>query len=260
MTATDWNPDLYARFRDLRLQPAFDLANRVGALPPGALCDLGCGAGVAGALLRDRFPGRSLLGLDSSAAMLAKAEATGAYDRLELVDIATWTPEAPLALIYSNAVLHWLPDHHRLLPRLAGLLAPGGLLAVQMPHQNPAPSHRLWHDLVERHFPGHFDPSTSPGILEPADYFNLLAPLGELSLWETEYYQQLPPEPEAHPVRLFTSSTFARPVLDALPSEAAAELCRLYDDAVRHIYPLRADGSVLFPFRRLFFVLQAPAM
>jgi trans-aconitate 2-methyltransferase len=29
----DWNPQSYARFRDLRLRPALDLLNRVGALP-----------------------------------------------------------------------------------------------------------------------------------------------------------------------------------------------------------------------------------
>lgn len=260
MSAPDWNPDLYARFRDLRLQPALDLSTRIGALPPGPLCDLGCGAGVAGALLRDRFPDRRLIGLDSSAAMLAKAEATGVYAALIRADAASWEPEVSLALIYANAVLHWLPDHQALLLRLAGLLAPGGVLAVQMPRQNEAPSHRLWHDLVERHFPGRFDPASAPGSLEPADYFRILSPLGEVEIWETEYFQRLAPAPEGHPVRLFTSSTFARPVLEALTEPEAAELCRRYDAAVTDFYPPLPDGSVLFPFRRLFFVLRAPGM
>ncbi|TDK48021.1 methyltransferase domain-containing protein [Antarcticimicrobium luteum] len=258
MPRPDWNPDLYARFGDVRLQPAIDLAARIGALPPGALCDLGCGAGVAGALLRGRFPERALIGVDSSPAMLEKAGATGRFDVLVEADAAAWAPHESLALIFSNALLHWLPDHQTLLPRLVGHLAPGGVLAVQMPHQNGAPSHRLWHDLAAQHFPGRFDPASASGILEPTDYVRILSPLGEVALWETEYFQQLAPAPEGHPVRLFTSSTFARPVLGALSPAEAAELIRHYDAAVSLAYPPMPDGSVLFPFRRLFFLVQVP--
>lgn len=259
-SAPDWNPDLYARFGGERLRPALDLALRITDLRDGAVCDLGCGAGATGPLFRDRFPDRERIGVDTSPAMLEKAAATGAYTTLIEGDAGTWVPEQPLALIYANALLHWLPDHDRLLPHLAGLLAPGGVLAVQMPHQNPAPSHRLWHDLVAHHFPGRFDPATSPGILEPAQYIDILSPLGELDLWETEYYQRLAPAAEGHPVRLFTSSTFARPVLEVLTQAEAADLIAAYDDAVSTVYPLMGDGSVVFPFRRLFFVLRCPAM
>lgn len=258
MTGTDWNPALYARFRDVRLQPAIDLAARLGDLPPGPICDLGCGAGVAGALLKDRFPERRLIGIDSSPAMLEKARATGDFDALIEADAGRWAPQERPALIFSNALLHWLPDHAGLLPRLAGHLAPGGTLAVQMPHQNDAPSHRLWHDLAARHFPGRFDPASAPGILEPAEYFRILSPLGAVALWETEYFQHLPPAPEGHPVRIFTSSTFARPVLEALTTDEAEALIALYDAAATDAYPPMPDGSVLFPFRRLFFLLQGP--
>lgn len=258
MPKADWNPDLYSRFSGLRLQPALDLAARIRAVPAGEICDLGCGAGAAGPVLKTRFADRALSGVDSSPAMLDKARATGAYDRLARADIAAWAPREAPALIFSNAVLHWLGDHRCLLPRLAGLLRPGGVLAVQMPHQNPAPSHRLWHQLVTRHFPGRFDPASAPGILEPAEYFRILAPLGTVDIWQTTYFQHLAPAEDGHPVRLFTSSTFARPVLDALTPDEAADLCRRYDAAVAENYPRFADGSVLFPFRRLFFVLQVP--
>ena len=76
---TDWNPAAYARFSGFRLRPALDLLAQVpGALPDGPVIDLGCGNGPAGAVLKARFPGRDLWGLDSSPAMLAAAQATGA--------------------------------------------------------------------------------------------------------------------------------------------------------------------------------------
>lgn len=256
MTQSEWNPESYARFAGFRLKPALDLLMNVGQLPDGDIIDLGCGNGAVGPVLMTRFRDRRVMGVDNSATMLAKAKATNAYDDLTEQDVAAWMPETPPALIFSNATLHWLPDHDTLLPRLAGFLAPGGTLAVQVPHQNRAPSHRIWIDLLEQHFPGRYDPSGTPGILLPADYYHLMSPLGQLSLWETEYYQTLPASKEMHPVRAFTSSTFARPILDALEEDERAQLCTLYDEAMERAYPRAAAGSVLFPFRRLFFTLD----
>lgn len=255
MTAPDWNPASYGQFADLRLRPALDLLGRIGELPDGAICDLGCGSGAAGPVLRGRFPDREIIGLDLSPAMLAEAGQTGCYDRLEVADAAEWTQSPAPALIFSNAALHWLGDHKALMPRLSRTLVPGGTLAVQMPHQNRAPSHRLWLDLVEQHFPGRFDPKNAPGILDASAYHHMLAPLGRLSLWETEYFQVLPAAEASHPVRQFTTSTFARPVLSVLDPSEQDELGAHYDAVMDTAYPRGNDGSVLFPFRRLFFTL-----
>src|SRR5690606_31994413 len=125
--------------------------------------------------------------------------------------------------------LHWLPDHATLVPRLAGYLAPGGTLAVQLPHQNNAPSHRVWLSLAEEMFPGRVDPSQGPDVLRPAEYHRLLSPLGALTLWETEYYQNLEACTQGHPVRRFTETTYARPVLAALDPAEQAQLIAAYE-------------------------------
>ena len=80
--------------------------------------DLGCGAGSAMPALRARFPDAALRGVDGSAAMLAKARAAG-FDT-EQADIAQWSPAEPVDVLFSNAALHWLPDHATLFPRLLG--------------------------------------------------------------------------------------------------------------------------------------------
>jgi trans-aconitate 2-methyltransferase len=51
-------------------------------------------------------------------------------------------------LIFSNAALHWVADHPTLLLRLAGRLAPGGQLAVQVPANDDHPSHVLAAELA----------------------------------------------------------------------------------------------------------------
>ncbi|GGG68013.1 trans-aconitate 2-methyltransferase [Salipiger pallidus] len=250
---TDWDPGLYHEFRGLRLRPATDLLRSVGVLPEGDIIDLGCGSGAAGPALQ-RLK-RRLVGVDLSPSMLAKARATGCYAELSEGDLTTWQPQTPPALIFTNAALQWAPDHETLLPRLAGMLAPGGTLAVQVPNQNNAPSHRFWLTLAEEMFPGRVDRDSIPSVLLGAEYHRLLRPFGHVTLWETEYYQELTPETSGHPVRRFTESSFARPVLSVLDEDERKRLVAAYDRVIGSAYPIQPNGNVLFPFRRMFLTL-----
>jgi trans-aconitate 2-methyltransferase len=242
------------------LRPALDLLAQVPDLPPGEVVDLGCGTGAVAGPLAARFPGRPLVGVDASPAMLAEAEATGLYARLDLADVADWSPPEAPALIFSNAALHWLGDHATLLPRLAGVLRPGGVLAVQMPRQYDALSHRLLREVAAALHPDRFDWSgwVAP-VAPPEVYDRLLRPLGVLDVWETEYLQRLAPVEAGHPVRHFTASTAMRPILERLDAAEAQRFVAAYDAALSVPYPAAADGSVLMPFRRLFMVLRRPA-
>ncbi|MDX5403106.1 MAG: methyltransferase domain-containing protein, partial [Rhodobacterales bacterium] len=217
------------------MRPALDLLRAVPPLPAGPVVDLGCGNGAAGPALARL--GRAVTGIDTSPAMLAEAEESGVYAALHRMDIAEWTADgAPPALIFCNAVLHWLPDHEHLIPRLAAMLTPGGTLAVQVPHQNNAPSHRVWLSLAEEMFPGRIDPDQGPAVLRPTEYHRLLSPLGDLSLWETEYYQQLDACADGHPVRRFTETTFARPILAALDDDEQTRLIAAYEAVMDMVY------------------------
>lgn len=254
---TDWDPARYAAFRELRLRPALDLLARVPALPEGCVIDLGCGEGAVAAALAARFPGRARIGVDASAAMLAGARATGGYSRLVQADIATWQAERPAALIFSNAALNWVPDHAHLMPRLAAMLVPGGVLAVQMPRQHAAPSHRLLAKVAEALFPGRFAVPPSP-VLPSGDYAEMLVPLGRVTDWTTDYIQFLDPVAEGHPVRAFTETTAMRPFVQAMTVEEARAFVAAYDAALAVAYPVQPDGRVIFPFTRVFFLLERP--
>lgn len=254
---TDWNPETYARFRGLRLRPALDLLAQLDGLPAGEVVDLGCGSGAVAEALATRFADRTRIGVDNSPAMLAKAAATGCYHRLEESDIARWQPRQPVALIFSNAALQWLDGHDALLPRLAGCLVPGGVLAAQMPRQYTQPSHRFLRDIAQAMFPDRFDFSAwEPPVRAPTAWWELLSRLGRADVWETEYLQRLEPGEDAHPVRRFTESTAMRPFLDRMSAAEAGAFRAAYDAALASAYPVLADGSALMPFRRLFLVLK----
>lgn len=145
----DWNPAQYERFKDERAQPFFDLVALVEPRPGMACVDLGCGTGELTAQLHAKLQAASTLGIDNSPAMLAKAasfEADGLS--FEAADLVTYEPGRRFDLVFSNAALHWLSDHERLFKKVAGWVADGGQLAVQVPANNDHASHVVAHRLA----------------------------------------------------------------------------------------------------------------
>src|ERR1051325_6693693 len=137
-----WNPEQYTRFQNERSQPFFDLLALVEPRPSMRVVDLGCGTGELTRLLHDQLKAGSTLGIDSSASMLARSEAlAGDGLRFAQGDISDFTADRSFDLIFSNAALHWLPDHEALLRRLTAALAVGGQLAVQVPANDDHPTH-----------------------------------------------------------------------------------------------------------------------
>ena len=125
-----------------------------------------------------------------------------------------------------------------------------------MPRQYGAPSHRFLRDFAAEMFPDRFDLAAwKAPVVAPVEYYRMLAPLGHVDVWETDYVHHLERSEDGHPVRRFTEATAMRPYIDALKPAEAEEYIRRYDKALDAAYPPAGDGSVLMPFRRLFFTL-----
>lgn len=238
-----------------------DLLGRVpaDAVPDGGtVWDLGCGHGRLTAMVADRWPTATVVGVDSSADMLARARAE--HDR----DTITWReagilagdPDEPLDLVVSNAALHWLDDHARVLPRILGWLADGGTLAVQMPRNHDEPTHRVIADLaLDDRWRDRLLPVLRPYPVAPAPWLHdLIRPLvTELDVWETTYVHELTGE---DPVLEWVSGSVLRPLLAELDDDEAATLRAEAAAAYRAAYPPAADGVTLLPFRRQFLVAR----
>jgi len=256
-----WQPEQYLQYAGERLRPAVDLLARIPLASPRMIVDLGCGAGNVTKLLGERWPDARIVGVDSSSEMLDQARAALAHDpRYEFVaaDLADWRPTAPVDLLYSNAALHWLPDHAGVFSRVAAMVAKDGVLAVQMPDNFRAPSHTLIADIARS---GRWRNKLGPVVREPpvaaaAEYLSWLSPLmTRVDIWSTEYLQVLPPRNDGeHPVAAWTKGTWLVPILAALEDDERAEVLREYMARLALAYPPRGDGSTLFPFRRLFIV------
>ncbi len=251
-----WDPAQYLKFAGHRLRPALDLLNRIDLAAPAHVYDLGAGAGNVTRLLRARWPEARITGVDDSAEMLAKAAAESPDITWQQADLATWRPARPADLIYSNAALHWLPDHAKLFPGLLAGLAPGGVLAVQIPRNFSAPSHTSISEAARSGpWRSKLEPLLRPApVAEPDFYYGLLAPnTKSIDMWETEYVQALDGK---DPIKEWVKGTWLRPLLDALDGQERDDFEAAYSRLVARAYPPRADGRTLFPFRRLFLVAE----
>src|SRR5919107_5986581 len=141
-SSPDWNPEQYGRFRDERARPFFDLLDLVQPRPGMRVVDLGCGTGELTREMHRRLAARETIGIDNSPAMLARSTAfAGDGLRFEQGDIGAFTSEGGYDLVFSNAALHWIPDHESLLLRLVATLTESGQLAVQVPANDDHASH-----------------------------------------------------------------------------------------------------------------------
>ncbi|WP_165226974.1 methyltransferase domain-containing protein [Aquisphaera insulae] len=250
-----WDPERYLRFRGERTRPSVDLVGRIAIDDPTSVIDLGCGPGNSTAVLRGRWPGAAITGLDSDPAMLRAALRSDPYMNWMQGDVAAWRADGDFDVVYSNAVLQWIPDHAELIPRLFRAVAPGGALAFQVPTRadstiyaqiQEVASDPRWREITE---------SARGAIVDhaPTFYYDLLsARSSRLDIWTTEY-QHVLEGPEA--ILEWMRSTRLRPFLAALTNPADREAFEgLLLERIADTFPRRPDGRVLFPFRRLFVI------
>ena len=147
MSSDTWNPDQYARFRDERSRPFYELMALVRPAQGMRAIDLGCGTGELTRELHRHTGAAETIGLDSSQAMLSKArEQEGGGLRFvegEIWNVARGESQSGerYDLIFSNAALQWVDEHTSLITHLAGRLNEGGQLAVQVPGNMDHASH-----------------------------------------------------------------------------------------------------------------------
>jgi trans-aconitate 2-methyltransferase len=250
-----WDADVYLQFANERTQPSIDLIQRIQLGDPRRIIDLGCGPGNSTEALRRRWPNAAIIGLDNSVEMIAKAQASYPQGTWIAADARSWRADEPFDLVFSNALLHWLPDHAQLCPHLLEQVAPGGALAAQLPAHFDSPLHReilavsrdpAWDQRMEA-------ARTAITREPPTLYYDALQSVASrLDLWETTYYHVVA-GPEA--VLEWFRGTGLRPFLEALePDEERAHFERMLLDRYTASYSRRPSGKVLFPFRRLFFI------
>ena len=252
---SEWNPNLYLRFREERTQPTRDLINRIRKDHADSIIDIGCGPGNSTIELKRRWKDARIIGLDNSEAMLEKARAD--YPDLEWINRDAGRDFSDLGtfdIVFSNAAIQWIPDHKGLLKRLFGLVADSGVLAVQVPNVTYMPiGVAIGQTAMEDPWRSRFEGMDDGLCYKDLDfYYDVLCSLTEsIELWETHYYHVMP---DHESIIEWYKSTGMRPYLEKLNEQERSEFTAGVLARIRKEYRVQEDGRVLFPFRRLFFI------
>jgi trans-aconitate 2-methyltransferase len=247
-----WNPDQYHKFQAARSAPFDDLAELVRVREGLHAVDLGCGTGELTRKLADRLPGCDMLGIENAPEMLSRA-AQHARDGVRFesgtVEVFAAAP-GEWDLIFSNAALHWIPDHRGLIPALLAKVRPGGQIAVQMPSNFNHIAQSLVVDIaLEEPFQTALNGFVrySP-VLTIDDYAELLFRAGyeDINVFEKIYPQVLE---NSDGVVEFTKGTLLVPYLERLGS-LTEPFMQTYRERLRGHMP---GSPVFYSFRRILF-------
>lgn len=240
-----WDPDAYLRWTHPRARAVRDLLGNVDHPGPRLIVDLGCGPGNNTELICDRWPDAYVLGVDSSPRMIEAARSRQRPGRLEFRegDVSVWQPADAPDIVLASAVLQWLPDHLRLLPRLAGFLAPGGVLGFQLPGEMPGSIMDItrglvatpaWHDKLH----GALDAAT---MHAPVDYLTALGGAGlAAEAWQTTYWFPLPGEGS---LAGYAAGSVLRSVLARLTPDDAHRFLAQFTERYRATQPAHQVGG-----------------
>jgi trans-aconitate 2-methyltransferase len=252
-----WDPTVYRRFGTERSRPFFDLLAHIDAERPRAVADLGCGPGELTLTLTERWPDARVTGVDSSPEMIEKAVAHGGKAWFQLGDVRDWKPGADVDVLITNATLQWVDGHRDLLARWAVELPARAWLAMQVPGNFDAPSHRALRRVAAEYGVGRV--TREAPVDDPTGYADLLMAAGAtVDAWETTYLHLLPALEGDHPVLRWMEGTALRPVKAALDENAWESFRADLGRELTAAYPA-AHGHVAFPFRRVFVVARTAA-
>jgi trans-aconitate 2-methyltransferase len=131
----EWDAKAYDKLSDPQFAWGTRLLATVTLRGDERVMDAGCGSGRLTEELLKRLPNGHVVAADLSANMLesARERLRGAKKRVELArcDLSNFRLPEPLDGIFSNATLHWVPDHASMFRSFFRALKPGGWLVAQ---------------------------------------------------------------------------------------------------------------------------------
>ncbi|MEW6751167.1 MAG: methyltransferase domain-containing protein [Candidatus Latescibacterota bacterium] len=253
MPAWEFDGERYRQASAHQKEWGTGLIERLRLCGSESVLDLGCGDGVLTALLADRVPQGRVLGLDASAGMVQAARSLARPNlRFEQLDVTELDVCEAYDVVFSNAALHWIKDHTRLLAACRRALRPGGTLGANFAAAGNCPNMErvlrqcMGYPRFAPHFAGFAWPWYMP---EPAQYEALLAAAG-FPRYQVQGQVRDRRFPDTASLVRWIDQPGLVPFLPSLPER---ERAAFRDNVVSEMVELtmQADGTCLEAFRRL---------
>lgn len=252
-----WDANLYDKFNKERTQPSIDLANRIDK-PCTRILDVGCGSGMSTLALKNRFPEAEIVGVDLSLSMLENAK--------KLLPDVEWLQRdcgesledlGQFDLVFSNAFLQWLPNQEEFIKNIRTCIKENGVLAMQIPNFETMMIANFIREVA-----GAFDSNGDIFTDMRGNccnysleiYYNMMSKYySEVEVWQTNYIHQMD---SSDAVVEFVKSTALIPYLERLSETQEKEFLVQLRKRTAEYYRPCANGKVLFPFERLFYMAK----
>lgn len=254
MNKNDWNPENYLQFKNERTQPSIDLVNRINLCGPKTIIDIGCGPGNSTDILKAKWPQARIKGIDNSPAMIQKAKEIYPGQEWEIKDVKEINTKERYDLVFSNAVIQWIPDHEFIIDKLVNLTESNGVLAIQMPLYHEMPISSIIDNTYKVFFPhSSFNISEILTFNSSTFYFDLLCKRSQsLEMWETSYFHIMDSEDQIYEM---IKTTGLKPYLESIESDIDKEcFIKHVKSGILETYKTESSGNVIFPFKRMFAV------
>jgi trans-aconitate methyltransferase len=185
-TSFVWNASDYNKSSAAQQQWANELIAKLSLRGNERVLDIGCGDGKVTAIIARSVPDGSVVGVDNSEEMIRFARDHFPRDRFPglsfiQMDARCLAFDEKFDVIFSNAALHWICDHHDVLAGIRNCLLPGGRLLIQMGGKgNAAAVLEIFEEtLCDPAWKPYFiDFSFSYGFFSPEEYRQWLAEAG----------------------------------------------------------------------------------
>lgn len=230
------------------------LIDKLGLRGNEAILDLGCGDGFLTVLLAERAPEGRIVGIDASRGMIDAARRHW-RDNLEfhLRDINDLDFSSEFDLIFSNATLHWVHDHRKLLRNCCGALKPRGRIRFNFAADgNCSNFNETVRALMkEQRFASYFEKFVWPWYMPPLTEYEELASasgLAAVKVWGENLDRNFP---DVDALVGWIDQPSIVPFLHTIPDESTKKEFR--DELVERMIAKtkQADGTCFETFRRI---------
>lgn len=246
--AVEWDAKAYDKLSDPQFEWGMKLMATLPLTGTETVMDAGCGSGRLTEELVKRLPEGKVIAADLSANMLesAKERLTWAKDGVEFarLDLSNFRLPEQVDGIYSNATLHWVPDHASMFQSLLRVLKPGGWLIAQFGGDGNLArlKTRASRWATQEPFAKYITRDTdSAHYATEAETRQNLEAAGFTDI-ETRLHPEQVTFPNADAMRMFVSKVNLHKYIAALPDELAQEFSkRVVSEAAKDDPPYTLD-------------------
>lgn len=129
MPENRWDTSLYESKHAFVWQYGADVVELLSPVPHERILDLGCGTGQLTAKIA--LAECEVLGIDRDAAMIEKARQNYPHLSFAIADARDFQVEGQFDAVFSNAVLHWIPEADAPVSCVHTALKPGGRFVAE---------------------------------------------------------------------------------------------------------------------------------